>query len=338
MHRAQGISFALDSIAEWGRFPRFCVNTYRWGDRFFNTYNPEYVVGSGTRFNVKLKSELMTDFYNFQFDNDYRTRMMMVTNPTTTAGVYLTYMAVSLGYDLNVGQYFGGGKSRKRFNFEFNCSLFAADLYFITNDIGTSITRFGPQGESRHTDIDFKGINNKSWGLDTYYFFNHKNYAQSASFAFSRIQRKSSGSLYAGISVAVREYDFDFNSLPEEMLRYLPLKDYDYYYRARNNNYALRIGYGYNWVFHKGWVLGVSESPLIGFRSGWVLTPDDSRTTFSLYNKLKASVVYTKGAWFVGANALLENGLIYNKEHTMIGSMISFEAAVGYRFNLWKVD
>lgn len=32
----KALSFALDSVAEWGKFPRFCVNTYRWGDRFFN--------------------------------------------------------------------------------------------------------------------------------------------------------------------------------------------------------------------------------------------------------------------------------------------------------------
>ena len=29
----------LDSIAAWGKFPRFCINTYRWGDRFFNGYD-----------------------------------------------------------------------------------------------------------------------------------------------------------------------------------------------------------------------------------------------------------------------------------------------------------
>lgn len=337
-HQAHAISFALDSIAQWGRFPRFCVNTYRWGDKFFNSYDSNYVIGTGKRFNVKFKTDILTDFYNFQFDDSRRTRMMMVSDPTTTAGIYLTYMAVSVGYDLNIGKYFGGGRSRKQFNFQFNCSLFAADLYFITNDIGSTITRFGPQGNSSHTHIPFNGINNKSWGLDTYYFFNHKNYSQAAAFAFSKVQIKSSGSFYAGLSMSETHYDFDFNSLPEDMLIDLPLKDYNYYYRAQNTNYAFRLGYGYNWVFHKGWVFAISESPNIGIRTGWLLNPSETRTTFSLYNRLKASLVYNHGAWFVGAIARLENGLIYNKEHTMIGSMFNFEASVGYRFNLWKVD
>lgn len=32
--RTSAFSLALDSVAEWGKFPRFCVNVYRWGDRF----------------------------------------------------------------------------------------------------------------------------------------------------------------------------------------------------------------------------------------------------------------------------------------------------------------
>lgn len=335
-HKVSAISFDLDSIATWGRFPRFCVNTYRWGDKFFNSYNPDYVVGTGKRFNIKAKTNLVTDFYNFMFEDENRTRMMMVSNPAYTAGLYLTYMAVSIGYDINMGKFFGGGPIRNTFNFQFNCSLFAADLYLTSNDIGSTITRFGPKGHSSHTDIEFHGINNKSWGLDTYYFFNHKNYSQAAAFAFSKIQVKSAGSFYAGISISETKYDFDFNVLPEEMRNSLPLKDYDYYYRADTRNYALRLGYGYNWVFHKGWTFAISESPNIGFRKGWVLNPADTKTTFSLYNHLTASIVYNHNEWFVGAIGKLENGLVYNKEHTMIGSIFNFEACVGYRFDFRK--
>lgn len=333
--KAHAISFDLDSIAAWGRFPRFCVDTYRWGDKFFNSYNPDYVVGTGKRFNIKTRANVLTDFYNFIFTDDDRTRMMMVSDPTTTIGFHLTYMAVSVGYDLNVGKYFGGGESRKQFNFQFNCSLFAADFYYMTNDIGSTITRFGPSGGSKSVDVDFQGVNNKSWGLDTYYFFNHKNYSQAAAFAFSKVQVKSSGSFYAGFSVSRYWYDFDFNRLPENMRSQLPLASYNYFYRAENRNYGLRLGYAYNWVFHRGWTFGVSASPIFGVRTGWVLNSEDQKTTFALSNRLKASLVYNHNEWFVGAVAKLDNGLIYDKKHTMLGSMFNFDVSVGYRFNLW---
>ena len=56
-HRASALSLALDSIATWGKFPRFCVNTYRWGDKFFNSYDSAYVEGTGYKFNVKFKTD-----------------------------------------------------------------------------------------------------------------------------------------------------------------------------------------------------------------------------------------------------------------------------------------
>ena len=119
--RAEFLS--LDTIASWGKFPRFCIKTYRWGDKFFNSYDSTYVVGTGKRFNIKLRTESWTDFYNFYFDEEPRTRMVMMSNPTTSAGFWLTYMAVSVGYDMNIGKYFGGGESRRKWSFQFNCSL-----------------------------------------------------------------------------------------------------------------------------------------------------------------------------------------------------------------------
>ena len=59
--RASGLSLALDSIEQWGKFPRFCVKTYRWGDKFFNSYDSTYVVGSGKRMNVKAKVDSWLD-------------------------------------------------------------------------------------------------------------------------------------------------------------------------------------------------------------------------------------------------------------------------------------
>lgn len=66
------------------------------------------MVGSGKRMNVKAKVDSWFDVYNFRFDNGYR--MEMVSNPSSTLGFYLTYMAVSVGYDMNISKYFNGGE------------------------------------------------------------------------------------------------------------------------------------------------------------------------------------------------------------------------------------
>ena len=125
--KCEAFSLALDSIAAMGKVPRAAINVYRWGDRFFNTYDSTYVVGTGCKFNIKARTETWQDFYGFEFDDN--TRLQMVSDPCTSMGFYLTYLALSVGYDLNVSKYLGSGpQARRRFNFGFTCSLLAADV------------------------------------------------------------------------------------------------------------------------------------------------------------------------------------------------------------------
>lgn len=93
----KALSFALDSVAEWGKFPRFCVKTYRWGDRFFNSYDSAYVKGTGYKMNVKLRTNSWIDDNRFLIDHDCKVEMRSPS--TNTIGFDITYLAVSLGYD-----------------------------------------------------------------------------------------------------------------------------------------------------------------------------------------------------------------------------------------------
>lgn len=332
---AWAISFDLDSIATWGKFPRFCVNTYRWGDKFFNSYDSLYVQGSGKKFNIKTKVESWGDAYNFRFEDGYK--MEMMSRPSTSLGFYVTYMAVSAGYDLNVSKYLGlPTGSRKKFNFQFNCSLFAVDLYQSKNDAGTTIKRMGPASHPDKVNIEFNGVNSSAWGADIYYFFNHKRYSQGAAFSYSKIQMRSAGSFYAGLSFWGQSYDFDFHSIITELNKEMLPDSWNYKYSVRNKNYAFRLGYAYNWVFRPGFALCVSEAPVIGIRVGYINDATSDKTTFSLINRAKISTVYNhKKKWFFGIVAFIETGLVYDKEHTLIANNYSIEASVGYRFNLW---
>ena len=79
--RAGAISFNLDSIAAWGKFPRFCVNTYRWGDKFFNGYDTTFVAPSGYKFNAKITADSWAEGYNFQLPD--RSRIFMASDNST---------------------------------------------------------------------------------------------------------------------------------------------------------------------------------------------------------------------------------------------------------------
>ena len=328
--RAEAISFNLDSIAEWGKFPRFCVNTYRWGDKFFNSYDSTYVVGTGTKFNVKIITDSWLDYYRFTLpENQY---VDLVSDPSTSIGAYLTYLAVSVGYDINISNLVGGVRdARSRYQFGFNCSLLGVEAYIENNEVGTKMTRFG---DMRDLDIPFNGIKVDTWGIDAYYFFNHKRYSQAAAFNFSKIQRRSQGSFYAGLSIYSQGYDFDFSGLDPHMLDMLPEEWNGYHYRVKTTNYGFRLGYGYNWALGKKWLIGVSVSPTIGFKVGFV-NSDTEETSFSLYNRIKFSAVWNHGYWFIGGVGNVNSSLIADRRTTFLGNIISGTVSVGYRFNLW---
>lgn len=331
--RAAALSLSLDSIATWGKFPRFVVNTYRWGDRFFNGYDTTYVQGTGYKFNVKLTADSWLDGYSFTLPNN--TNIYMRSEPSTSAGLYLTYLAVTAGYDINFSKLFGGvDRSRHRWRFGFNCMLFAAEVYMVKNDIGSTIKRFGDKGDPTRYNLHFNGINNSTWGLDAYYFFTHKRYSEAASFNFSRVQKRSHGSFYTGISIYTQKLDFNFNALPPNLLSKLPDDWPNHRYSVNTHNYAIRVGYGYNWVFKPKWVFGISASPIIGIRKGFV-NSEIEKTSLSLYNRLKMSVVWNSNRWFMGVLGKFDLAIVNDKKTTYAGGVLSGEAVVGYRFNLW---
>ncbi len=330
--QSEAISFALDSIAEWGKFPRFCVNTYRWGDKFFNGYDTTYVRGTGYKFNAKITTDSWLDGYNFRLPDN--TQIFMRTDPSTSLGFYLTYLAVSVGYDVNLNKYFGGpDRNRERWRFGFNCMLFAAEAYIVKNNVGATIKKFGME---KNLDLPFNGIDNYTWGIDAYYFFNHKRYSEAATFSYSRVQRRSQGAFYTGFSIYTQKLNFDFSTLPSSLRELLPEHWTDYKYRVNTHNYALRVGYGYNWVFAPKWVLGVSESPIIGIRKGYV-NSDIEKVSLSLYNRLKLSVVWNSanGRFFAGGVCKFDVAIVNNQRTTYAGGVLSGEAVFGVRFNIW---
>lgn len=328
--RAGAVSFALDSVAEWGRFPRFCVDTYRWGDRFFNTYDSAYVVGTGTKFNLRGTTETWQD--NFHFSLPTADRVDLRTDPSTTAGIQLTYLAVSASYDKNIDKFFGSEKrTRRRYKFGFDCSLMGVEFFWEKNSVGTKINKFGPfSGLS----IPFDGASVAAWGIDAYYFFNHKRYSQAAAFNYSKLQLRSQGSFYAGLSTYSQDYDFDFSGLPPEMRDILPKHWPDYHYRVSIRNYGIRLGYAYNWVVTPRLTLCASFSPTVGLRKGYINSETQTLHP-SLFNRLKLSSVWNYKRWFAGIIAKTDVASITDRESVFLGANFTVTTAVGYRFNLW---
>ena len=334
--KAHSLSFNLDSIAQMGKFPKFCVDVYRWGDKFFNSYDTAYVKGTGFKFNVKNRTETWSDRYLFRLPENYE--MHLASDACTSTGIYLTYLAVSVGYDINVSKIFGSREpARNRFFFQFNCALFSVDLNWVSNNVSTRIKSFGEIGDLHPYNLRFDGINTDMFSVSAVYYLNNKRYSQASAFNYSRIQKKNQGSFFFGFNYWTQNFTFDFSKLPTYLRAQLPESwaDFDYKYEANNRNYALAIGYGYNWVFAPNWLLGVSECPNIGLKSGYINYMDNKDYSFSLFNRARMSLVWNHRHWFAGGTLKVDNTLIYDKDHSLLNTIINGEVTIGYRFNLW---
>ena len=104
------------------------------------------------------------------------------------------------------------------------------------------------------------------------------------------------------------------------------------------SNYSLGFGYGYNWVFAKNWVAGISLLPSISYKDanieGIVLEDESWIKDLSFDFITRGSVVYNNGKYFAGA-MLVFNAYNNNKQDLCISH--SFGTLRVYAgFNFWK--
>ncbi len=324
------ISFALDSIATWGKFPNFCIKTYRWGDKFFNGYDSTYVKGTGYKMNVKMRTNSW--FENTHFVVDWDKPLMMRTPSVNTIGFDVTYLAVSVGYDFSINRLFGGvDRKKSKFNFDFTCGLFTASLYSIKNDVGMNIRRIG---DLKHINEPFTGVDNKSWGVDAVYFFNHKRFSYAAAFSFSKLQLRSQGSFFIGLSYNNRNLTFDFTEMPENLQPYLSEALKDATIVVKEQTYGIKGGYAFNWVPNKHITVGVSEA-LIPSLSHGEQTSVEPGESFRIYNRLNLACVWNNNRWFAGIVGKSDVAIVHDEKTILANSLFSMEIKVGWRFNLW---
>ena len=326
----KALSFALDSVAEWGKFPRFCVKTYRWGDRFFNSYDSAYVKGTGYKMNVKLRTNSWIDDNRFLIDHDCKVEMRSPS--TNTIGFDITYLAVSLGYDFNINKLFGGVDRRKsKFNFDFTCALFTASLYSIKNDVGMNLKRVG---DMKGINEKFDGVRTSSWGIEAVYFFNNKRYSYAAAFSISKLQLRSQGSFFVGFSYNNQDLNFDFAKLPDYLKPQLPEEWHSRVFTVKEQTCGVKGGYAYNWVPAKHYNIGVSEAVIPSVSKGEQSSVNPG-CSFRLYNRLNLSVTWNNRRWFAGILGKTDVAVVADKKTILANSLFSVEMKVGWRFNLW---
>ena len=321
-----------DTAVIYPKFLQFCVNVYNWADHTFNSYDPDYVVGTGKRWKFRVVNENWNDNYIMTLPKGLRVDMM--SDIYSNIGAYIQYMAVSCGYSYDMANIVGGSSTdHKKWEFGFNCARFNAEIYYQENTGGTFLRKFGRYKDGHYFKQKFPGVELHNFGIEAYYFFNNKKYSQGAAYNFSKIQKKSQGSFLIGINYANQKINFDFTQLPEDIKPYLTVEQGNYLFHYKS--YNIMLGYGFNWVIAPKLLYNISVMPAIGVSHCYEDNLEGDKWMFAFNVSGRSSLTYNFGHnFFFGAIAKM-NGHLYNSgaySMKLFSAVVNLSANIGIRF------
>lgn len=312
------------------KFMRFCLNVYNWGDRTFNSYDPEYVVGTGKNWKLYLNIHNWAQSYALFFPENLNVRML--SNVYSDLGPSINFMAVGLSYTFNANELFGHPVAQRRnFDWNFTCALFTFRYTRQSTGGGVTIMNFGKYNDGHHISQDFNDIRQKSTTIDGYYFFNHRRYSHAAAYCYSKYQLKSAGTLICGINYERQDVGINFSSLPADMLEYVPEGRMDYKFNYAD--YNIIVGYGYNCVLTpRKWLFNITALPSIGYKHVFRESSDGRKDMFATNMKLLFSFVYNYKALFSSLTGRFDGAFYLGEAYTFFNSNMSLSLTVGARF------
>ena len=308
----------------------FGVKTYRWLNHALNYYDTTYVVNPGRgkkRFKVMLKNSNWLDFYSGHLGK-WETPIQLNSDVTSLFGFHISGMGLSFTYMLNARDLLAGKFiHNRRLQFSFTTSRIFIEGYYRKND--QSSVHIHRLGKWIGTEL-FNGLKRESYGLDAYYIFNHTHYSQAAAYCFSKYQKRSAGSLMAGIYLSLQDVDMDMSLLDKSLIAFLPDAVTDYRFRYRD--FGAMIGYGYSWVFHHGWLYNITAVPSIGYRHSFPNSIEGKRSLLSTNLNGRMALVRTAGNFFYALTFSHEGHWYTSTNHSFYNSYNNLDITAGFRF------
>ncbi len=320
-----------DTSIVYPRVLDFGAKAYRWINHALNYYDSAYVVNpgktSGKKWKIMLKNENWLDFYSGHL-SQWETPVQMSSDVTSLFGFQICGMGLSFTYMINVRDMLAGKFIRnRRLQFSFTTSRIFIEGYFRKNDEST--VHINCLGKWQGNRI-FPGLNREGYGLDAYYIFNHTHYSQAAAYCFSKYQKRSAGSLLAGIYLSHQDVVMDMSKLDHDLKRFLPDEVTNYCFRYRD--FGAMLGYGYSWVFHPGWLYNITVVPSIGYRHSFHNSIDGERSLLSTNLNGRMALVRTAGNFFYALTFSHEGHWYTSTQHSFYNSYNHLDVTAGFRF------
>lgn len=212
-----------------------------------------------------------------------------------------------------------------KFGFEFEASLIHSleGTFYMESPLLIPITPNGDSVLMRNLPNGF--TNQINFFLCGYYVFNNRRFSYPATFTQSYIQKRSAGSLIAGVNLELGQLTLGDSTNESEL------------YQVTNGYLSLGVGYGYNFVLPHNWLLHVSAIPYLIVRNKAFCRfggeKEDWKTDFPQYLIIaRAAAIRSWERWFAGLTAhFMYSRLGDNKLIEINKRQWHIMAIVGYR-------
>lgn len=177
---------------------------------------------------------------------------------TTAIGAWIGYRGYGIGLSKNLsggGSSFSFGATGGSFGINFRINSYDSDTPDVTLSYSNTEKPYNARGKVNLDDP----IHVRSVFLDGYYMFNGKHFSYAAAYDQSLIQRRSAGSLMAGAMYfhSSVSYDRDSNWPLVAFMKGMG--------QFKFTQACIGLGYAYNWVPAKGWLVSIQAMPMLQF-------------------------------------------------------------------------
>lgn len=298
----------------------------QWIDRTFFGFDSTYVHSYPTRLTLTLQNKTWMDFYSFKIDEE--NEMEVKSDYLSDFSFSIGYSFLSVSYTLGMDKITGDKNSKyDRFDLSLKCNMLALDLSSATNESETTLFALH---EGMETSAPFYGLKMEMQEASVTYYFNHRKYANEAAYSSSYPyqQIKNCGSPIIGLYYGKHDITCDLTKIPEEIGIHLPKEKVEK--KIDNQDICLNGGYGFNFVFAKGWLLNGTAIPSIGLR---IHDDDGTKKKYQLAtnSKIKAACTYNSRYFFAGISFHHSTFWYFTKDYTIENSIGACTINVGVR-------
>lgn len=245
--------------------------------RGFNDIDTSYIEPQHYNYAAMLQTTYTYESYTIKSQSGQS--FSFAPKPSVKVGPYMGWRWLFLGYTLDINHLESSDRKRE-FDLSLYSSMLGIDLYYrrTGDDYRISKAQLGDNAHAKLLDgVPFSGLSVGITGFNLYYIFNHRHFSYPAAFSQSTRQKRSCGSVLAGIGYTYHSLSLDFDALKNTVDEYkvahqqqfadFTLNEDFNFKSVKYQSYSASVGYAYNWVFLRNCLFSASLSTAVAYKN-----------------------------------------------------------------------